>query len=86
MTKTPTPSPLSAFDFDRVRDLRQGAGMSMTQLGVMLWQVGATVIPATRQQIRNWETGHNHPNVATLRGLAEIFGVTMESFFKRAEN
>ena len=85
MTDIPTPSPPLEFDHEKIRNMRQDADMSMVQLGIALWKVGAVVGPATRQQISNWETGHCRPTSATLRGLAEIFGVPMESFFKKAE-
>ena len=57
--------------------------MTLVDLGIQLYQNGTTRGPATRQQIEAWESGVRRPNAWTLRGLAEIFGVTMESFFRK---
>ena len=85
MPETPRHLPRIAFAPEKLQALRQDAGMSIVRLGVRLWEVGGTATPATRQQIDNWEAGRCRPNSATLRGLAEIFGVTMESFFRKVD-
>jgi len=85
MTNPRTHNSPFAFDHEHLKALRQDAGMSMIELGVRLYQLGIAKAPTSRQQVWEWESGACRPNSATLRGLAEIFGVTMESFFKKAE-
>ena len=84
MTENQTEKLCYDFDFERLRALRKEAGLSMIDLGIRLYQVGATKCPLSRQYISQWETGVNRPNSATLRGLAVVLGVPMESFFKKA--
>ena len=86
MTRNRTHKPPFVFDGARLKALREEAGMPVVDLGVRLYLDGVSKGPAPRQQIWDWENGKCRPNSATLRGLAAIFGVSMESFFKQAEN
>lgn len=85
MPENPTKKPKSTFDFHKLKTLREDRKMTLVDLGIRLYHDGVCKTPATRQQIWDWEEGKCRPNSATLYGLAEIFGVTMESFFKRTE-
>lgn len=59
---------------DRLRELREEAGLSRLKLGVVLG--GGD--PMDPSQIVRWETGRNSPRLETLLALAEVFGVSLD--------
>ena len=85
MTKNPTENPRYIFDPQKLTALRKGAGLSMAQVGAKLRVLGVGKLSAARQQVWNWENGGYSPQSKMLRGLADVFGVSMETFFKRPE-
>jgi len=70
-----------AFNADRLRRLREGAGMDQAELGARLLLIGASKQSVSRQRVSLWETGVCDPQGRMLVGLARIFGTTVESFF-----
>lgn len=56
--------------YDKLKTLRTNSGMSQEQLAEMLC--------VTRQTVSKWEQGINEPDIATIKKLAEIFGVTAD--------
>ena len=54
----------------RLRELRKRKRLTQTELGKM-FGVGAVAV-------HKWETGASEPNMKTLRGLAELFGLTLD--------
>lgn len=59
----------------RIAELRRAAGMSQEQL--------AGNLGITFQAVSKWECGIASPDIALLPELADIFGVTIDSFFGR---
>lgn len=55
---------------DRLRALREEAGMSQPQL--------ADKIGVTNGAVGNWETGDRYPRKAAVEALADVFGVTVD--------
>lgn len=53
-----------------IKQLRKDKGINQEQL--------AEQLHVTRQAVSNWETGKTQPDIETLTGIAEFFGVSLE--------
>lgn len=61
----------------KIRNLREMAGMSQTDLAARLG-----VKPCT---VSRWESGEKVPELTTLLKLADVFGVTLDYLLGRNE-
>lgn len=69
------------FDPSVLKSAREHAGMTQHQLSALLVErrVSAGV---QREVVWQWEHGRRIPHAVTLANLADIFGVSLDSFFK----
>ena len=59
----------------RIKELREAAGMTQTEL--------ADKIGVSKSVISAYEKGIRNPSESVLQSIAEIFGVSFLSFYKR---
>jgi transcriptional regulator with XRE-family HTH domain len=70
------------FHNAQIKILRDSKGWSLADTAFELAKLSHRY---TRQTILNWETGVTVPKASDLGCLAEVFGVSVQSFFE-AEN
>lgn len=58
------------FRGDRLRDLREGRGLTQSQL--------ATLIRGKQQQIADYETRNRYPRIETLIKIVKVFGCSTD--------
>lgn len=61
---------------ERIRELRQRAGLTQQQLGN---QLGVSAVA-----VGKWERGQTQPDIRSLTRMADIFGTTIDDLCDRA--
>ena len=69
---------------ERLRALRQGRNMTLTELARELSKMTPDERPNTGPQIGSWERGVNTPSYIEVHKLAVLFGVSMDYLAGRA--
>jgi transcriptional regulator with XRE-family HTH domain len=70
---TKLPNPVDRHVGSRLRELRNGAGLSQEKLGVALG--------VTFQQVQKYEKGLNRLGASRLQSAARVLGVPVNTFF-----
>lgn len=58
-------------------DMRRNAGLTQTAL--------ASKLGVTNKAVSKWENGKSKPSTETLRKLAELFGVSVDSLLEKKQ-
>jgi transcriptional regulator with XRE-family HTH domain len=67
-------TPLTRFDYETSRQLREAAGLSREEV--------ALAVGRSNQTIAAWETGRTRPPIPQVRGLCEVYGCDESALIK----
>lgn len=62
---------------EKLQDLRKKKGLTQEELGKILY--------VSRTAISKWESGRGYPNIESLKGIAQYFGITVDELLSSDE-
>lgn len=69
---------MNDYEFgNHIFDMRRNAGLTQTAL--------ASKLGVTNKAVSKWENGKSKPSTETLRKLAELFGVSVDSLLEKKQ-
>ena len=62
---------------EKIQEMRRQKGLTQEELAELLF--------VSRTAVSKWESGRGYPNVDSLKGIAKVFGVTIDELLSGEE-